>query len=55
MKKKQTCITLSEDWIVLLRKYSGEVTAKTGKYQSLSDLIEDAVKEKFSFLIQGGK
>ncbi len=51
-KINQTTISIPLDNLNLLKRYSGELLYKTGIQHSVSDLIIDAVNEKYSSLLK---
>ncbi len=52
MKIKQTTISIPENYLISLKKYSGELISKTGQNHCISDLILTAIIEKYPFIIE---
>lgn len=50
MKNKTVCLSLPEDLVLALKKYSGELIHKTGETHSISSLIQEAVLKHYSHL-----
>jgi hypothetical protein len=55
MKTKSVTVSIPEDWVLKLKKKAIKRIEATGKHTTVSQLVIDALQEKYFFKIEGEK